>query len=95
MKILFSPVRMDDQLSLTKSGDALFVNGEKFDFSNIPDGGLLPKEAIISDKLIYDVERINGEIEFTIILPISSAATEAQRFPEPIIQVTDGEIILP
>ena len=38
MKIILSPMRRDAQLTLSKSGDLLTLNGEAFDFSGLPNG---------------------------------------------------------
>lgn len=95
MIIQLSPIRSDRSLLLEKTGDILTINGEPFDFSVIPDEGLLSNDAITSDFIISDVERKNGEIELTLLCPHSSDATEAQRFPEPITVTEDGEVQLP
>ena len=94
MKLLFSPQRRDDVLTISKSGDALTVNGTVYDFSPLPDGATLPKDAIGCEWIWGDVERVNGELVIPIILPHGPDASEAARFPEPM-NVTDGEVVLP
>ena len=94
MKFIFSPQRRDDVLTLSKSGDALTVNGTVYDFSPLPDGATLPREAIDCEWVCGDVSRINGELEIPILLPHGPDASEAARFPEPM-NVTDGEVVLP
>lgn len=95
MKLLFSPQRRDDVLTLSKSGDALTVNGTVYDFSPLPDGATLPREAIDCEWICGDVSRINGELEIPIILPHGANAPEETRFPAPLEVVADGEIELP
>lgn len=95
MLIKLSPTRLDKSLKIKKQGDTLIINDEPYDFSSIPDGGLLPQTAIESDVIISDVKRINDEITLTIQLPFGPNASEAQRFPEPIYATEDGEVILP
>ena len=95
MKLLFSPQRRDDTLTLSKSGDALTINGVPYDFSQLPDGATLPKEAIDCEWIVSDVNRINGEIELTILLPHGANASHEARFPEPINMTSDGQVVLP
>lgn len=95
MKINLSPQRRDDTLTVTKQGDALTINGTEYDFTELPDGGSLPAEAVDSDFVVGTVERVNGELELTFTLPHGANASESARFPEPIINPADGELELP
>lgn len=95
MIITFSPTRSDAQLNLSKTGDVITINGEAFDFSMLPDGALLPREAISSDWLVSDVERINGIIQFTMILPHGADAPAEMRQPTFMEITEDGPISLP
>lgn len=91
MIIKLSPIRSDKSLTIKKQGDILIINNEPFDFSPIPDGGILPQSAIESDVIVSDVERINGEIVLTILVPHGPDATHKERFPEPLEVYEDGE----
>jgi len=95
MKITLSPQRRDDKLTVTKQGDNLIINGTEYDFTDLPDGATLPAEAVDSEFVIGTVERINDELELTLLLPHGPNASEAARFPEPIIDPSDGEVELP
>lgn len=95
MKLLFSPQRRDDTLTLSKSGDALTINGVPYDFSQLPDGATLPREAIDCEWICGDVSRINGELVIPILLPHGPDASEAARFPEPMAVTIDGQVVLP
>jgi len=95
MKISFSPVRRDDALTLSKSGDVLTINGEAFDFADVPDGATLPREAVTCDWLASDVRRIGGQIQLTLILPHGSDAPPETKFPQPIIVGDDGPVSIP
>lgn len=95
MKLIFSPQRRDDALTISKSGDALTINGTVYDFSPLPDGATLPREAIDCEWICGDVERVNGELVIPILLPHGPDASEAARFPEPMTLTTDGEVVLP
>jgi hypothetical protein len=96
MRITLSPQRRDDApLTLTKQGDTLTIAGVAYDFSQLPDGALLPQEAVDSEWLASDITRVNGELELTLLLPHGANAPEETRFPSPIIDPPDGTIELP
>lgn len=95
MKINLSPQRRDDTLVVTKVGDALLLNGEVLDFSPLPEGATLPSSAIDNQWVIGDVTRKDGQIELTLLLPHGPDASEAARFPEPLIVTADGVVELP
>ena len=95
MKINLSPQRRDDTLTVFKQGDILTINGTEYDFTDLPDGGTLPAEAVDCEYAIGSVNRVNGELELTLLLPHGADASKAARFPEPIIDPADGEVELP
>ena len=95
MKITLIPQRRDDTLSVSKQGDTLTINGEALDFSQLPEGATLPKGAVGNLFITSDVERIDGELQLSLLLPYGSGASNAAKFPEPIINPADGELELP
>lgn len=95
MKITLLPQRRDDTLKVVKSGDTLTINNVAYDFSVIPNGALLPKGAVDCPWLASDVERIDGVLHLSLILPHSVTASEAARFPSPIISPADGPLEFP
>jgi hypothetical protein len=95
MKIILSPQRRDDTLTVTKQGDTLTINGTAYDFSVVPDGATLPKDATDCAWLASDVERIDGVLHLTLLLPHGANASQAARFPQPIINPADGVLELP
>ena len=95
MIIQLSPQRRDDTLAVTKQGDVLTINGTAYDFSQLPDGGTLPADAVDSEYVIGSVNRVKGELELTLLLPHGADASEAARFPQPIIDPADGKVELP
>lgn len=95
MKIKLSPQRSDKHLSLEKEQNTLIINGKRFDFAPLPDGATLPREAIQSEFIVSDVERIDGVLHLTILLPHGANASHETRFPEPIKVSEDGVITLP
>lgn len=83
-------------LAIIKSGDALDINGEVFDFSPMSAGDTLPRSAIASDWFRADVEKTpEGELVVTIALPNGPRASEEQRFPADLLSVPDGPVALP
>ena len=95
MHITLIPQRRDDRLSLSKSGDLLTVNGEDFELSGIPDGAILPREAVACEWLASDIERIDGVLHLSLILPHGAQAPAEALFPGPITIAADGAIPLP
>lgn len=95
MYITLSPVRMDETLTASRAGYVLTLNGEAFDFSQLPDGATLPAEAIDSEWIVGPVSRINGELHLTLRLPHGPNPSHAVAFPDPINVTQDGPIPLP
>ena len=95
MQINWNPVRRDEALTVTKQGDALTINGEVFDFTPLPDGATLPRDAVACDWLASDVERTGGEIVLTLALPHGANAPEETRFPQPLVMAGDGPVPVP
>lgn len=95
MRLLLSPVNDPRILNITKTNDTLTINGESFDFSQLLEGATLPKEAVDCEFIVSDINRINGEIELTILLPHGANASHEARFPEPINMTSNGRVMLP
>lgn len=96
MIIKFVPQRRDDILTLEKSsGDRLRINGELLNFNPLEDGDTIPVGAIPCDWIVGPVERIDGEVRLTIVLPHGPNPSQAVAFPEPIAVSEDGPIAVP
>ena len=95
MKISFSPMRRDEALSVSVAGDVLTINGEAFDFSGVPEGATLPRDAVTCDWLSSDVERVSEELQLTLIMPHGANAPQETLFPAPITVTADGPVALP
>lgn len=95
MQISFSPQRRNEPLQLSKTGDVLTVNGVSFDFSIVPEGATLPVDAIDSGWFAAPVERVEGELHVSLILPHGPNPSQAVAFPQPIIVNEDGPIAVP
>ena len=95
MNIKLSPQRREDTLTVIKQGDTLTINGTAYDFSVVPNGATLPKDATDCEWLASDVERIDGVLHLTLLLPHGKDASHAARFPQPIVNPADGTLELP
>ncbi|MFN4131275.1 MAG: hypothetical protein ACK4GC_15875 [Paracoccaceae bacterium] len=95
MQITLSPMRRDDVLTLHRAGDILTINGEAFDFSPLPEGATLPREAVDCDWLASDVTRTGGALHLTLILPHGAEAPPETLFPAPVIDPANGPVELP
>ncbi|MNZ30306.1 Caudovirales tail fiber assembly protein [compost metagenome] len=94
MIIKLSPVRSDAHLSVAKAGDILEVNGVALDFSRLAEGATLPAEAVGCEFVIAPVERINGDLVLTLMLPHDADAPQGARFPVDLYPA-DGQVQLP
>jgi len=99
MRINLSPLFTEDPLTVSKQGDALTINGEVFDFSDLPDGATIQNgyvtKVIPFDWIVGPVSRIDGELHLTLVLPHGPNPSQAVAFPDPIADPADGEIQLP
>ena len=95
MHITLAPQRRDDTLAVSKSGDTLTINGTVYDFSVIPEGATLPASAVDCEYITGNVERINGVLHISLILPHGPNPSQEVAFPAPIINPPDGVLELP
>lgn len=95
MVITFSPQRRDDVLTVSKTGNVLTINGRALDLSVIPDGAILPAGAVDCEWITGPIERRDGMLHLTLLLPHGPSPSQAVAFPEPITVTEDGPIALP
>lgn len=95
MIINLRPVQMDETLVVSKLGDILTINGEQYDFSALPNGATIEEGSIPCPWIVRDVDRIDGQIVLTLLMPFRGLPPRHVRFPAPIIDPPDGEIVLP
>jgi hypothetical protein len=95
MYIKLTPQRRDDTLTVIKNGDKLRINGELFSFVTLPDGATIPAGEVPCEWITGPVERINGEIHLTLILPHGSNPAQHMASPESLINPPDGTLELP
>lgn len=94
MIIKLSPSRSDAELTVRKEKDALTINGVTFDFSRLAESSTLPAEAVGCEFVVAPVERINGDLMLTLMLPHAADAPQAARFPVDLYPA-DGQVQLP
>ena len=95
MRIALTPQVRADSLNVQRSGDALTINGTRLDFAPMPEGAVLPASATNCEFIVGNVTRRAGQIELTLLLPITWDASAVAAFPQPIINPPDGRIALP
>lgn len=95
MHIKFSPQRRDDELVVIKNGDKLRINGELFSFVSLPDGATIPSGAVPCEWIVGPVDRIDGEIHLTLLLPHGPDPSRNVAFPEPLFSPPDGKLAIP
>lgn len=95
MKLTFSPIRMPEALTAVVNGAKITLNGVALDFSPMPAGSMLPRDAIDSPWIAGDVVRDEtGELTIPLILPHGVQAPQETLFPAPLT-VADGPVALP
>ena len=65
--IIQTPQVRDTVSTISWVGDIYQIGGEEFDFSQLLDGEVLPRESIDSNLIVSDVTRVGEEIFFTYI----------------------------
>ncbi|MBK5400521.1 hypothetical protein JFU47_28015 [Pseudomonas sp. TH39(2020)] len=95
MNIILTPQRRDDTLEVIKAGSVLTVNGQVFDFSRMRDGDTLANSAINSEWFAGDVEKVEGELTLTLLLPNPWNYSPEQAFPVPLENLPDGQVVFP
>jgi len=97
MIVTFSPQLRNGTLALEKQGDRLIINGEAIDFSPLLPGYKLPfEECQAASPLLLGAERsTEGDLSVQVLLPMGANATDAAKYPQPIINPADGEIEVP
>lgn len=95
MHISFSPIRRDEPLILARSGDIIIINDDVVDLSALPDGASLPVSAIGNAFISEDVQRIDGTLHLTLLLPHGPNPSAEVAFPADLIDPPDGRLTLP
>ncbi|OJF97562.1 hypothetical protein [Pararhizobium antarcticum] len=95
MNISFSPQRRNDALIIEKAGEVLTINGTAFDFSVIPEGATLPASAVDCEFITGNVQRIEGILHLTMILPHGPDPSADVANPADLSMPPDGVLAIP
>ena len=95
MIIKLNPIRWDRGHVIYKQGDALTINGEVFDFSQLLEDQALPSGAVGSEFVVGEVVRQDGQLVISLLAPHRAQASEAARFPADFTDPPDGPVELP
>ncbi|MGO1717854.1 MAG: hypothetical protein ACTHZY_11315 [Halomonas sp.] len=95
MIIKMMPQIRGSRPSYEVDGDALIIDGDRFDFAPLPDGAILPEDAIDSEWFPTDVKRVNGELHITLIVPFSPWQRDVLGEGFVIENPADGPLQLP
>jgi hypothetical protein len=95
MRIKLIPQRSDAALTLSRDGDVLAINGDNFDFSDLPDGAEIPFGEIPSDFIVGPVRRVDGNLQITLVMPCNARSPLLATMPADIIDPPDGVLALP
>lgn len=80
---------------MSKAGDVLTINGLSYDFTGLPDGATIPAGTIPCEWIVGPVDRVDGSLQITLVLPYGNLPEPWQEFPEPLLDVPDGQVDLP
>ncbi|WP_411035737.1 hypothetical protein [Shinella sp. BYT-45] len=96
MIINLSPLYDGPPVEIVKSGDCLWINGEEFDFSDLPEGAEIADFVVPCDFIRGPITRQGGHVVLTIRLPYSGEnPSAAVTHPAPIVDPPDGLVVLP
>ena len=96
MIITLSPQICDLRVpDIERDGDALIVNGTRFDFHQLEEGAALTRESMASPYFAGEVRRQDGQVHVSILFPIDELASDEMRFPVPFVDPPDGRLELP
>ena len=80
---------------IERDGDALIIDGTRFDFSQLEEGAALSRETMASPYFAGGVRRQDGRVLVPILFPIDELASDEMRFPVPFVDPPDGRLELP
>lgn len=96
MDIQFNTFLYETDLVVEVAGDTVILNGEVFDFSAVPVGATLPRDAIDSIWFGDDVHRDDaGVLHLTLFRPYGWRAPDERREPVLMTDLPDGGIEFP
>lgn len=97
MKIKFTPIRMDEQLTASVvDADKIILNGEELDFTPLLEGETIESSDVGNKWVSGTVSRTDGELYIILVVPHGHNAPYETRFPSPdYITVSVGAVPVP
>lgn len=95
MKIRFSPMRLETDLTVIRRGERLEINGAEADFGDLAPGDYRSAGQIDCDLVVGAERDATNALCVTLILPHGPDAPPEVLFPEPVILTEDGPVPLP
>jgi hypothetical protein len=93
MRIMLSPMRCDEQLTASVSGETITLNGTLIDLSSVAEGDEFWTG---NDWVLGPVTRVGGQLRFLLMLPYGPDAPEATKWSTGFIDTPpDGPLDLP
>lgn len=81
---------------VSRAGDVLTINGVEWDFSPLPEGGVLPRHAVDTSIFFDDITRVNGALVVPLFAPHASGDLPQDLwFPSDLILAEDGPVEMP
>ena len=94
LKLTFSPQVAPGELTVTRAGAILTINGIDFDLSAIEDGGEALPDAFVGVEtfIVGTVRRVSGQVEITLRQPYAAPGTAIERNPPVLDNPPDGQV---
>lgn len=95
MKITLIPQRNETEMQLERHADALIINGMVLDLAGVTEGAPRAAEDLGCGWLTGAIERVDGELNLSLILPHGACAPDETKFPNLLHVTEDGPVTLP
>lgn len=98
MRISFSPVVSSAELTLSRIGDTLVINGDALSFDVLNEGDEVPAAVAreLHPALNGPIRKIGGVIHLDVILPLDPGCADPwMTFPDPVEVTGDGPVDVP
>lgn len=90
-----SPVDGFPEYTLKVKGFIVYIDGEAYDFTPLPDGGRLPIGSVSNDAICGVVRREGDVLTVPIIYPFTAAPNMGFVDPKPITVRSNGPVKFP
>lgn len=91
MQITFTPIRSDEAMTVSVSGDVLTLNGQTADFGFLNEGDTIPASAVNSPWIVgREIKKESGEIHIMVCVPYPGGVALNET-----VSVSSGAVNLP